>query len=186
MLDRPQAPMEAPARPRRDAAARPPDQMPPALNGAALLAILRRRKLSPAGVDPAVPAADLRRTSASSPRATPPRGTLLYDAAEYKLRELQSILRVDPITDAVMATQAEVLRGMPVVEQVASAAQPLYAIRNSTPRSGQPPWWRRRALLWHVLPGVPDSDRRCARSAARSDAQCNTGTRCAPHSPSRR
>ena len=47
-------------------------------------------------------------------------GTLLYDASEYKLRELQSILRVDPITDAVMATQAEVLRGMPVVEQVAS------------------------------------------------------------------
>ena len=47
-------------------------------------------------------------------------GTLLYDASEYKLRELQSILRVDPITDAVMATQAEVLRGMPVIEQVAS------------------------------------------------------------------
>jgi polysaccharide biosynthesis transport protein len=47
-------------------------------------------------------------------------GSLIYDAAEYKLRELQSILRVDPITDAVMATQAEVLRGMPVVEQVAN------------------------------------------------------------------
>ena len=47
-------------------------------------------------------------------------GTLLYDASEYKLRELQSILRADPITDAVMATQAEVLRGMPLVEQVAS------------------------------------------------------------------
>ena len=47
-------------------------------------------------------------------------GTLLYDADGYKVRELQSILRVDPITDAVMASQAEVLRGMPVVEQVAS------------------------------------------------------------------
>ena len=33
---------------------------------------------------------------------------------------MQSILRIDPITDAVMATQAEVLRGMPVIEQVAS------------------------------------------------------------------
>src|ERR1700722_4806056 len=47
-------------------------------------------------------------------------GTLLYDASEYKVRELQSILRADPITDAVMATQAEVLRGMPLVEQVAN------------------------------------------------------------------
>jgi capsular exopolysaccharide synthesis family protein len=47
-------------------------------------------------------------------------GSLIYDAAEYKLRELQSILRTDPITDAIMATQAEVLRGMPVVEQVAN------------------------------------------------------------------
>ena len=36
------------------------------------------------------------------------------------MRELQSILRADPITDAVMATQAEVLRGMPLVEQVAN------------------------------------------------------------------
>ena len=47
-------------------------------------------------------------------------GTLLYDDSGYKVQELQSILRVDPITDAVMVTQAEVLRGMPVVEQVAS------------------------------------------------------------------
>jgi capsular exopolysaccharide synthesis family protein len=45
-------------------------------------------------------------------------GTLLYDASEYKLRELQSILRMDPITDAVMTSQAEVLRGLPVIEQV--------------------------------------------------------------------
>ena len=46
-------------------------------------------------------------------------GTLLYDTSE-QARELQSILRADPITDAVMTTQAEVLRGMPLVEQVAS------------------------------------------------------------------
>ena len=45
---------------------------------------------------------------------------LVYDTSELKLREMQSILRVDPITDAVMATQAEVLRGMPIIEQVAN------------------------------------------------------------------
>jgi capsular exopolysaccharide synthesis family protein len=45
-------------------------------------------------------------------------GSMLYDASQYKARELQSILQADPITDAVMASQAEVLRAMPVVEQV--------------------------------------------------------------------
>jgi hypothetical protein len=37
-------------------------------------------------------------------------GKLLYDPSGYKLQELQSILQVDPMTDAVMASQAEVLR----------------------------------------------------------------------------
>jgi hypothetical protein len=36
---------------------------------------------------------------------------LLYDPSGYKLQELQSILQVDPMTDAVMASQAEVSRG---------------------------------------------------------------------------
>src|SRR5258708_5314214 len=34
-------------------------------------------------------------------------GSLIYDPSEYKVRELQSILRTDPTTDAVMASQAE-------------------------------------------------------------------------------
>jgi polysaccharide biosynthesis transport protein len=45
-------------------------------------------------------------------------GSLIYDLAQYKVRELQSILQADPITESVMASQAEVLRGMAVVEQV--------------------------------------------------------------------
>ena len=53
-------------------------------------------------------------------------GTLIYDASESKVREMQSILRVDPITDAVMATQAEVLRGMPVDRAGRQPAEPAH------------------------------------------------------------
>ena len=36
-------------------------------------------------------------------------GTLIYEPSEYKVRELQSILQSDPTTEAVMASQAEIL-----------------------------------------------------------------------------
>ena len=45
-------------------------------------------------------------------------GTLIYEPSEYKLRELQSILQNDPTTEAVMASQAEIVRGLRVVEAV--------------------------------------------------------------------
>ncbi|HTW70433.1 MAG TPA: AAA family ATPase [Acetobacteraceae bacterium] len=45
-------------------------------------------------------------------------GTLIYEPSEYKVRELQSILQTDPTTEAVMASQAEILRGLRVVEEV--------------------------------------------------------------------
>ncbi len=88
------------------------------LNGAAVLAILRRRMgflLAPMLLCPLLALVAITQLT---PRYTAT-GTLIYDASEYKLRELQSILRVDPITDAMMTTQAEVLRGIPVMEQVA-------------------------------------------------------------------
>ena len=71
-------------------------------------------------------------------------GTLIYDASESTVREMQSILRVDPITDAVMATQAEVLRGMPVIEQVANRLNLLTNPEFNT--SLQPPSWPERTL----------------------------------------
>ena len=46
-------------------------------------------------------------------------GTLVYEPSEYKVRELQSILQADPTTEAVMASQAEILRGLRVVQRVA-------------------------------------------------------------------
>jgi capsular exopolysaccharide synthesis family protein len=46
-------------------------------------------------------------------------GSLIYEPSEYKVRELESILRTDPTTDAVMASQAEILQSMKVAQRVA-------------------------------------------------------------------
>jgi succinoglycan biosynthesis transport protein ExoP len=46
-------------------------------------------------------------------------GSLIYDPSEYKVRELQSILRTDPTTEPMMASQAEILRSLHIAEQVA-------------------------------------------------------------------
>src|SRR5689334_6759131 len=119
MLDRPSADAEAPVPMRRS---RWPRRVVTgltdndALNIGAILAILRRRKLLLLGSILLCPLLAWLALSQITPLYTAT-GTLIYDQAEYKLRELQSILRADPITDAVMATQAEVLRGMPVVER---------------------------------------------------------------------
>ena len=119
MLDRPAARSEAPVTTRheRSRGGRDPDDAA-ALNAAAMLAILRRRRLPLLASVLLCPLLTFIALSQLTPRYTAS-GTLLYDASEYKDRELQSILRVDPITDAVMATQAEVLQGMPVVKQIA-------------------------------------------------------------------
>jgi capsular exopolysaccharide synthesis family protein len=53
-------------------------------------------------------------------------GALVYEPSEYKVRELQSVLQVDPTTEAVMASQAEILRGLHVVQRVAERGN-LYA-----------------------------------------------------------
>ena len=55
-------------------------------------------------------------------RATPlytATGALIYEPSEYKARELQSILRTDPATEAVMASQAEILRSLKIARRVA-------------------------------------------------------------------
>lgn len=46
-------------------------------------------------------------------------GTALYEPSEFAARELQSILRVDPTTDAVMASQVEIVRSLPAAERLA-------------------------------------------------------------------
>ncbi len=88
-------------------------------------------------------------------------GTLIYDTSELKLREMQSILRVDPVTDAVMATQAEVLRGMPMIVQLAGRLNlhmnPEFNMSLRPPSRVQ----RALAIIWGMLPspaGTPADD----------------------------
>ena len=120
MLDRPAEATPAPPESRQNHR-QPRTQAnhadPAALSGAAILAILRRHRLALFAPMLLLPLLAWIALAQFTPRYTAT-GALLYDASEYKARELQSILRVDPITDAVMASQAEILRGQPIIERV--------------------------------------------------------------------
>src|SRR5262245_21083952 len=112
MLDRPEAASDARPADRRDRAsvraAADADEAT-ALNGAAILAILQRRKWLLLASIVLCPLLAYIAISQLTPRYTAT-GMLLYDGSEYKVRELQSILQVTPITDAVMATDRGVAR----------------------------------------------------------------------------
>src|SRR5690349_1642992 len=117
MLDRPAAEAAVTRHDRWPASRRPDGGDAVAVDIAAAVAAVRRRKwwlLAPILLCPLLTYIALAQITPSF-TAT---GSLLYDLAQYKGRELQSILQADPITDAVMTSQAEVLRGIPIVEQV--------------------------------------------------------------------
>jgi len=103
----------------RAARARAPDPaIAPALGGASLFGALRRRRLPLASsimLTPLLAAIALHQVT---PRYTAT-GTVYYDDRGFAARELQSVLRVDPTTDAVMASQAEIARGLSVAERIA-------------------------------------------------------------------
>jgi capsular exopolysaccharide synthesis family protein len=84
-----------------------------------VLGILRRRQWLLIASVLLIPLAAGLALHATTPRYTAT-GTLLYDPPAYRLAELQSILRVDPITDAVLASQAEVMRGLKIAQRVAT------------------------------------------------------------------
>ncbi len=46
-------------------------------------------------------------------------GSLIYEPSGYKLHELDSIVRPDPTTDAMMASQAEILQSLHIAQKVA-------------------------------------------------------------------
>jgi succinoglycan biosynthesis transport protein ExoP len=53
-------------------------------------------------------------------------GSLIYEPSDYNVRELESILRSDPTTELVMASQAEVLQSLKIAQRVAERGN-LYA-----------------------------------------------------------
>jgi capsular exopolysaccharide synthesis family protein len=117
MLDTPAGPGQtAPPRGRRPPGhSGPSDPVP---SGRALLATLRRRLvpfLLCALLIPTLAGLALHRIA---PRYTAT-GTLIYEPNAYKPRELQSILRSNRITAAVMASQAQVLGGLRLIEPMA-------------------------------------------------------------------
>ncbi len=84
----------------------------------ALIEVLRRRKLPFLAclvVVPAIAALALHRVT---PLYTAV-GALIYEPGRYRSQELQSVLQTGPTTEAVMASQAEVLHGLRLIEPMA-------------------------------------------------------------------
>lgn len=50
-------------------------------------------------------------------------GSLIYEPSEFRLQELQSILHQAPTTEAMMASQAEILHGLKIAQEVADRLQ---------------------------------------------------------------
>lgn len=86
-----------------------------ALAGArAILLVLRRRRWLLLAWLVVVPALSWVALNRMTPRFTAV-GALIYQPSEYKVRELQSALRTDPVTEAVMASQSEILQSLHIV-----------------------------------------------------------------------
>ena len=121
MLDRPADPVPDVPQPRRGRRAtdEPVNTADDALTVHALLAVLRRRRWMFLGCALLIPLCALLIIRQATPRYTAS-GMLLYEPSEYKAREMQSILQADPTTEAVMASQAEILHSLHIAERVAT------------------------------------------------------------------
>ena len=108
-----------PSRRNRAPAADPAHSQPLALTPGVLLDVLRRHQWLLLAAIVLVPFAAAIALHATTPLYTAT-GTLLYDPPAYRLAELQSILRPDPITEDVMASQATLVRGLKIVERVSN------------------------------------------------------------------
>ena len=97
--------------PRSDARAVAAAQMAMAISA------VRRRKLPLIVCAVAIPLLAFVSLKQVTPRYTA-EGSVIYEPEQYAAQELQSILHTDPMTDAVMASQAEIVRGLPIVNRV--------------------------------------------------------------------
>jgi polysaccharide biosynthesis transport protein len=113
--------------------------------GRVALAALRRRKFWLLGCMVAVPLGAYIALQNTTPLYLA-KGTLIYEPTDYRGRELQSIVRTEPPTEAAMASQAEILQGRWVAQRVAERgnlfANPEF---NSALR---PPSFKARAIAW--------------------------------------
>jgi capsular exopolysaccharide synthesis family protein len=110
-----------------------------ALAGArAILQMLRRRRWLLLAWLLVVPLLSWVALNRMTPRFTAV-GALIYQPSEYKVRELQSALRTDPVTEAVMASQSEILQSLHIVKKVADRGN-LYDNPEFNPALRTPSW----------------------------------------------
>jgi succinoglycan biosynthesis transport protein ExoP len=119
MLDRPVAETRPPAERRT---AMPTQHTAPAiepegLNLAALIGALRRRRMVLLACLLLFPVIALIASKNLTPRYTAGT-TVMFEPTEYAARELQSILRDESTTDAVLASQVEIIRSLSVARRV--------------------------------------------------------------------
>jgi len=119
MLDRPVAETRPPAerRPAMPTQHSGPMIEPEGLNLAALIGALRRRRMVLLACLLLFPAIALIAAKNLTPRYTAGT-TVMFEPTEYAARELQSILRDESTTDAVLASQVEIIRSLSVARRV--------------------------------------------------------------------
>ena len=91
----------------------------PSITPRVLLGIVRRHKWRLIASVLLIPLAAGLALHATTPRYTAI-GTLLYDPPAFRIAEMQSILRPAPITDDVMASQADVMRSVWIAQRLAT------------------------------------------------------------------
>jgi capsular exopolysaccharide synthesis family protein len=92
------------------------------LDAGQLLSALRRRRMVLVACATVIPLLAVLALNRIAPLYTAI-GTVLYDDRTYAAQELQSILRADPTTDAIMSSQAEIVRSLSTAERVADRLQ---------------------------------------------------------------
>jgi capsular exopolysaccharide synthesis family protein len=162
MLDRPvesRAPAERRPNPRQAPLSGDPIE-PEGLTITALLAALRRRRWVLILCALLFPAAALIAAKQLTPRYTAST-SVLYETTTYAARELEQIVRQGDTTDAVIASQVEVIKSLSIARRVARQFnlddRPEFAWWLRDARRVNTPWYRlREALAQRVSAVSPD------------------------------
>jgi capsular exopolysaccharide synthesis family protein len=85
-------------------------------------------------------------------------GTVIYEPDRFKPPELQSILQVDATTEAMMSSQAEVLRGLRLIEPIAHQLN-LFTNPEFNAALRPPPWHTRLLNRLRTLLGADGTSR---------------------------